>query len=167
MFAADQLTLAREVLDVCRQRGLRLGLAESCTGGLLGGCITAIAGSSDVFDRGYVVYQNGAKADMLGVPRDLLDREGAVNEPVARAMAEGVLAHAPVDVSAAITGVSGPGGGSRTKPVGTVFIAAALKDGLVLCVRHHFEGDRDRVRLQSVSAALTLLRAILTPVVAT
>ena len=161
MFAADQISLAREVLDVCRQHGLRLGLAESCTGGLLGGCLTAIAGSSDVFDRGFVVYQNTAKADMLGVPSDLLDREGAVNEPVARAMAEGVLVNAPVDVSVAITGISGPGGGSRAKPVGTVFIAAALKNGSVLCERHTFDGDRDRVRMQSVSAALRLLHAVL------
>jgi nicotinamide-nucleotide amidase len=163
MFAANQLALAREVLDICRQRQMRLGLAESCTGGLLGGCLTAIAGSSDVFDRGFIVYQNSAKAELLGVPRDLLDREGAVNEPVARAMAEGVLANAPVDVSAAITGVSGPGGGSRAKPVGTVFIAAARKHGPVLCERHLFDGDREQVRLQSVSAALMLLRAILAP----
>ncbi len=157
MFDAEQLSLAEDVLAHCRAGGLRLVTAESCTGGLIGGCLTAIAGSSDVFDRGYVTYSNTAKKAMLAVPSDLLRRLGAVSEPVAIAMAEGALAASGADLGVAVTGISGPGGGSAERPVGLVHFAAARRNEPPLHERHVFTGDRHEVRMQTVTAALRLL----------
>lgn len=158
MLPEPLLEHAATVLEACRRRGLRLVTAESCTGGLVAATLTEIAGSSDVVERGLVTYSNAAKEELLGVPRALLDAHGAVSEPVARAMAEGALAHVPAaDLGVAVTGVAGPGGGTAEKPVGLVFIAAARRGAATLGERHLFNGDRRAVRLASVERALALL----------
>jgi nicotinamide-nucleotide amidase len=136
------------------ERGEWLAAAESCTGGWLAQSVTAIAGSSTWFDRGFVTYSNAAKVDMLGVSESTLERHGAVSEAVARAMAQGVLANSRADWSVAITGIAGPGGGSAEKPVGTVCFAWARKDGGCEAQTCHFSGDRAMVREQSVRHAL-------------
>ena len=163
MFPVDVKKLAEAVLATARARGLRLATAESCTGGLVAAALTDIAGSSDVFDRGFVTYANGAKAGMLGVDPDLIDREGAVSEAVARAMALGALEASDAQAAVAVTGVAGPGGGSPDKPVGLVHFAAARRGGNVL-VRGFRFGDlgRAEVRLRSVREALSLLGEVLT-----
>ena len=160
MFNAGQVTLAQEVLDACRAAGLKLAVAESCTGGLLAGCLTAQAGSSDVVERGFVTYTNEAKHDMLGVDAALFKTAGAVSEDVARAMAEGALARSNAQIAVAVTGIAGPGGGTADKPVGLVHIAAARDGGEILHQRHQFEGDRAAVRAQSVTAALEMVRKL-------
>jgi nicotinamide-nucleotide amidase len=158
MFPPDLIANASRLLDGLRRRGLKLAAAESCTGGLVTALLTEIAGSSDVVERGFVTYSNAAKHELLGVPRDMLATHGAVSEPVARAMAEGALARSTADVSVAITGVAGPGGGGAEKPVGLVHIAAARRGGEVLHREYRF-GDigRTEVRLASVRAALQLI----------
>ncbi|MBV9751442.1 MAG: CinA family protein [Hyphomicrobiales bacterium] len=158
MFDEQVLISARRLLDLCRARGLRIVTAESCTGGLVAGALTEIAGSSDVVDRAFVTYSNEAKAEMLGVPKDLIVRHGAVSEEVARAMAEGALAQSIADLSVAVTGVAGPGGGSAEKPVGLVHFAAAAKGRASLHeVRRFGDIGRSEIRRQSVLLALTLL----------
>jgi nicotinamide-nucleotide amidase len=155
-FPATSIELARRVLGACERRGWHLATAESCTGGLIIGCLTEIPGSSSVVVRGYVTYDNRAKAEMLGVPAALFERVGAVSEEVARAMAEGALAHAGVDLAIAVTGIAGPGGATPTKPVGLVHLAVALRDGPTHHARELFPGDRAAIRLASVDAAITL-----------
>jgi len=157
LFASALLAQAAELLDDLRRRRLMLATAESCTGGLIAGLLTEIAGSSDVVERGFVTYSNAAKAELLGVPEAMLAEHGAVSEPVARAMAEGALAHSRADVAVAVTGVAGPGGGTAAKPVGLVHIAAALRGGAVLHRECRF-GDigRGAVRIASVEVALQL-----------
>jgi nicotinamide-nucleotide amidase len=151
-------TLAREVLSAARAKGFKIATAESCTGGLVAGALTEIPGSSDVFERGFSTYSNQAKKDVLGVPADLLKRHGAVSEPCARAMAEGALSHAPVQITVAITGIAGPGGGSLDKPAGLVHFAAARAGGATVAVEKRF-GDigRPKVRLLSVETALEMM----------
>ena len=151
------LQLAGDVLRLCREQGLRLATAESCTGGLIAGCLTAVAGSSTVFDRGFVTYSNVAKTAELGVAAELLAQYGAVDEVVARAMAEGALAAAGVDITVAVTGIAGPDGGSPGKPVGLVHFAAARTGADTLHERQVFPGDRQQVRAATVEAALRLL----------
>ena len=145
------------VLDLCRARGLRIAAAESCTGGLIAGCLTEIAGSSDVFDRGMVTYSNDAKIDQLGVPPSSIDIHGAVSETVARAMAEGALSHSLGDIAVAVTGVAGPGGGSPEKPVGLVHFGLAARDRRTVSRHSIFDGDRGQIRLATVRAALSLI----------
>jgi len=157
MFPDDIETLARAVIEAAASRGLTLATAESCTGGLVSGALTAIAGSSAVVERGFVTYSNAAKTDLLGVPADLIERHGAVSEPVARAMAEGAVARSPARVSVAVTGIAGPGGGSVDKPVGLVHFAAAGPAGLVHLERRFGDIGREAVRLGSVRVALDLL----------
>lgn len=152
------MTLAEDVLADCRARGIKLATAESCTGGLVAAALTDIAGSSDVVERGFVVYSNQAKTEMLGVPAELIARIGAVSEEVARAMAQGGLARSAADVCIAITGVAGPGGGTAAKPVGLVHFACARKGGATVHERHVFPGDRAAVRSASVVRALELVR---------
>lgn len=130
-----------------------LATAESCTGGLMAATCTDIAGSSNWFERGFVTYSNEAKIELLGVPQGLIALHGAVSEPVVRAMAAGALAHSPVQVAIAVTGVAGPGGGSTDKPVGTVWFGFALPSGIVSEVKH-FEGNRAAVRQATVQHAL-------------
>jgi nicotinamide-nucleotide amidase len=155
----DDLTAqAKAVLEACRARGWLVTTAESCTGGMVAMALTEIAGSSDVFERGFVTYANEAKREMLGVPESLLERFGAVSEEVARAMAEGALAHASrASLSVAITGVAGPGGGTTEKPVGLVYIASAERGFATRAERHLFKGDRRGIRVASAARALALL----------
>jgi len=155
-FPEHSLDLARQVLERCKAKGLRLATAESCTGGLIAGCLTEIAGSSAVVDRGFVAYDNRAKEEVLGVPAGLIARVGAVSEEVARTMAEGALARAGVDLAIAVTGIAGPGGATPQKPVGLVHIVVARADGPTQHRRETFTGDRHAVRAASIDAALAL-----------
>src|SRR4029077_14827263 len=122
---------AASLLEAARERGDLLATAESCTGGLLAATLTAIPGSSDVFERGFVTYSNAAKSEMLGVPVWLIERHGSVSEDVARAMVGGALTYSRATLAVAITGIAGPGGGTAEKPVGLVHLAAARRDGPV------------------------------------
>jgi nicotinamide-nucleotide amidase len=154
---------ATRVLAACRVRGLKVATAESCTGGLVAGALTEIPGSSDVVDRGFVTYSNAAKEAMLGVSSSILERHGAVSQETADAMAAGALARSDADLTIAITGVAGPGGGSAEKPVGLVHFAAAARDGR----RFHREkryGDigRSLVRMHAVAEALAMLESMAT-----
>ncbi len=149
---------AERLIDACRRAGYTLALAESCTGGLIAAVLTEIAGASDVVERGFVTYSNRAKETLLGVPHALIEKHGAVSDEVARAMAEGALAAAPVDLTVAVTGIAGPGGGSVEKPVGLVHIAVAARHQATRHERHLFgPGDRHAIRLATVAAALRLL----------
>lgn len=156
-FDDEMLAAASALLQVCRDRGLKVATAESCTGGLVAGLLTAVAGSSDVVERGFVTYSNEAKAEMLGVLAALFDSVGAVSEDVARAMAEGAVARSRADIAVSATGIAGPGGGTATKPVGLVHIAAARQGHETLHQRHLFDGDRADVRRLTVAAAVDLL----------
>ena len=159
MFDPRILSLAESVLAAARAKNLRIVTAESCTGGLVAGALTEIAGSSDVFERGFVTYSNTAKMEEVGVPEAILRAHGAVSEATAQAMAEGALRQAPADVSVAITGVAGPSGGSSEKPVGLVHFAAARKGQPTIAVEHRFGSiGRDKIRAASVEVALNLLR---------
>ncbi|WP_420404952.1 CinA family protein [Nisaea sp.] len=158
-FDSEIRARAIEVLDVCRARGWLAATAESCTGGLIAGALTEIAGSSDVVDRGFVTYSNQAKMEMLGVAEATLALHGAVSEPTAREMAEGARTRSRAAVSVAVTGVAGPGGGSAEKPVGLVHFAAATAEKTI--AEHRvFEGDRGSVRHQTVLYALEMLRGL-------
>lgn len=161
MIDDDMRQAAKRVLDLCRRRGLRIATAESCTGGLVAAALTEIAGSSDVVDRGFVTYSNAAKEAMLGVPAAMLARHGAVSGETAAAMANGALKHSLADISVAITGIAGPGGGSKKKPVGLVHFGAASRDGRHIERRRLFgKIGRRRVRLRSVVEALELLELL-------
>jgi nicotinamide-nucleotide amidase len=152
---------ATQVLKVFRARSLKIATAESCTGGLVAGALTEIAGSSDVVDRGFVTYSNEAKEAMLGVPAATLKRYGAVSTETAAAMAAGALKNSEADVTVAITGIAGPGGGSVQKPVGLVHFAVASRDGRKLAVERRFgKIGRRRVRERSVAQALALLQTL-------
>ena len=163
MFPARIDSLARRVLDAGRAAGVRISAAESCTGGLLAASLCAIPGASDVFERGFITYSNAAKMQVLAVPATTLEGFGAVSEPTARAMARGVLAASPADLAVATTGVAGPGGGAPDKPVGTVHLAVARRDGAVISRREQF-GDqtRESIQLASVESALSMLLDALT-----
>jgi nicotinamide-nucleotide amidase len=149
--------LADLVLRRCRAKHLMLATAESCTGGMIAAALTDIAGSSDVVERGLVTYSNEAKSELLGVPAALIAAKGAVSEEVAYAMATGALAHAPVDLAVAVTGIAGPGGGSPEKPVGLVYFGIARRGAAAHAERHVFPGDRAAVRRAAVRRALELL----------
>jgi nicotinamide-nucleotide amidase len=161
MFPAALLSSAENLLAAARAKGLMIVTAESCTGGLVVGLLTEIAGSSDVVERGLVTYTNQAKQDLLGVPVDLLDRYGAVSEQVARAMAQGALKNSKAQLSVAITGIAGPGGGSADKPVGLVHFAAARGDTVIHRACRFGDIGRGAVRLKSVETALELLESLL------
>jgi nicotinamide-nucleotide amidase len=161
MIDAKLRAAAKRVLDACRARGLQVATAESCTGGLVVGALTEIAGSSDVVERGFITYSNAAKETMIGVPASTLKRYGAVSGETARAMAAGALKNSPADLAVAITGIAGPGGGSEQKPVGLVYFAAASRDGRCLERRVLFgKIGRRRVRERSVTQALALLEEL-------
>ena len=163
MFSLEIETLARLLIDEARERSLRIVTAESCTGGLVAAAICNIAGASDVFERGFITYTIRAKQEMLGVPGDLIADLGAVSEPVARMMAEGALEASNAHVSVAITGVAGPGGGTRLKPVGTVHIATARTNHGLRHQAELFEFEtREEIQLAAVQAALQALRDRLT-----
>jgi nicotinamide-nucleotide amidase len=149
---------AKQVLELCRARGLRVATAESCTGGLVAAALTEIAGSSDVVDRGFVTYSNEAKTELLGVPQSILKRYGAVSAQTAKVMAAGALKNSHADIAISITGIAGPGGGTKQKPVGLVHFAAARRGGRRIA-RKRLYGDigRGRVRQRSVVDALEML----------
>jgi nicotinamide-nucleotide amidase len=152
--------LATEVVKACETRGLMIATAESCTGGMVAAALTDIPGSSAVVERGFVTYSNDAKVECLGVRMSLIDAHGAVSEPVARAMAEGALANSRADITVAITGIAGPGGGSVEKPEGLVHFACARRGGDTVHTRIGFGAiGRDQVRMASVSQALEMLLA--------
>jgi nicotinamide-nucleotide amidase len=161
MFAAELIDNATGLLADFRGRGLKLATGESCTGGLIAGLLTEIAGSSDVVERGFVTYSNEAKAEMLGVDPALIERLGAVSAEVARAMAAGALAHSRADVAVSVTGVAGPGGGSLAKPVGLVHLAAARRGGAIIHHEARF-GDIGRagIRVATIAQALAMLRDV-------
>ncbi len=159
MFPADVLDQAARLIDKLRAQRRTLATAESCTGGLVAGAITAIAGSSDVFFGGFVTYADDAKAQMIGVDRDLIAHHGAVSDAVAHAMADGAVRTTGADIAVSITGIAGPGGGSPHKPVGLVYIATAAVFDAPRVERHTFGAiGREEVRLASLRAALRLLR---------
>jgi nicotinamide-nucleotide amidase len=148
---------AHAVLDACRARKLLVAAAESCTGGLVSACLTGIAGSSDVVDRGFVTYSNAAKQEMLAVPAGVLEQHGAVSAETAQAMARGALDHSDAHISVAITGIAGPGGGSAEKPVGLVHLAAAARNGRTLHRERRYAGSRTSVRQHAVLDALQMM----------
>lgn len=148
------------LIDILIKKSIIISVAESCTGGLLSAAITDIPGSSAFFDRGFVTYSNDAKIAMVGVADSLIKHEGAVSEQVARAMAEGAITHSNSHLSASITGIAGPGGGTSEKPVGTVHIAVNyVHMGQERTIHHkyHFSGDRNSIRIQSCNAAIDMM----------
>ena len=159
MFPDHIRELAAKLLAEYEMAGYTVATAESCTGGLIAGALTDIAGSSKVVDRGFVTYSNVAKSEMLGVPSSLIYAHGAVSAEVAVAMAVGALAKSKADVTVAVTGVAGPGGGTAEKPVGRVYIATAVRRGAAKHKEYTFPGDREEVRLATVQTALERLRA--------
>lgn len=158
MFPPDILESASRLIEALRAKSRKVTTAESCTGGLVSAAITSIAGSSDVFESGFVTYADTAKTGMIGVDAPLIERYGAVSVEVAQAMAEGALAAAAADLALSITGIAGPGGGSPAKPVGLVFVGCAVRGASTHVQRYAF-GDigRNEVRLASVRAGLKLL----------
>lgn len=150
--------LAETILADARAKSIKIVTAESCTGGLVAGALTDVAGSSDVFERGFVTYSNEAKQDCLGVSKETLEQFGAVSAETARAMAEGALARAPGQLTVAVTGIAGPGGGTPAKPVGLVYFAAA-RTGFETLIEERRFGDigRSGIRAEAVETALNLL----------
>ena len=163
VFPSHLTRAAERLLDDYRRAGLMLATAESCTGGLVAACLTEIAGSSDVVERGFVTYSNAAKSELLGVAPTLIDAHGAVSAEVAEAMATGALERSPADVAVSITGIAGPGGATPAKPVGLVYLGGARRGGAVTHERHVFAGDRAEVRGAALDAAMDLLRRLLDP----
>ncbi len=161
MFAPAFLARAEKLLAEARAKGVKIVTAESCTGGLVAGLLTEIPGSSDVVERGWVTYSNQAKEEMLGVPHEILVAHGAVSVETARAMAAGALKHARADLSVAVTGVAGPGGGTADKPVGLVHFAAARGDRIIHRECRFGDIGRSEVRLKSVEVALEMLQKLL------
>ena len=174
MYPQETLSLAADLVATCRKWDVMIATAESCTGGLIAGAITSVSGASTVFERGFNTYSNLAKNELLGVSLDDIASHGAVSSVVARRMAEGALRAAPVRLTAAVTGIAGPDGGTEDKPVGTVHIAAAYasstdQSDLGAGQRGHvlrdsrfvFRGNRDAVRLATVNEALRMMRELL------
>lgn len=159
MFPDRLRNLALLILDDAEQARLKIAAAESCTGGLVAALFTEIPGSSSVFERGFVTYSNNAKEEMLGVPGDVLADYGAVSEPVARMMAEGALQNSRANIAVGITGVAGPGGGTKMKPVGLVHVACARENRAVVHEMLQL-GDigRSAIRMEAVETALRLIQ---------
>ena len=157
MFDPDTQELATHVLALCRARSWHVATAESCTGGLVAAALTAIAGASDVVDRGFVTYSNKAKMELLGVPEATLAAVGAVSAETTLAMATGAVSRAGVDLAVSVTGIAGPGGGSAEKPVGLVYLGIATKT-TCRSERHVFSDDRDGIRHAALLRALELLK---------
>jgi len=158
MFSPEVLMLAETVLREARNRGWLLASAESCTGGLIASALTAIPGSSDVVERGFVVYSNRAKTELLDVPVEMISEYGAVSAEVARSMADGALANSAADVAVSCTGVAGPGGGTEAKPVGLVYLAVARTGAKTRDIECRFGAlSRDEIRIKTVVEALQLV----------
>lgn len=151
LYLIDQ---SKKLLQIAEEKKIKIACAESCTGGLLSALLTEIPGSSKVFERGFIVYSNLAKIEMLGVKKETLEKFGAVSEEVAREMAQGVLKNSAADIAIAITGIAGPDGGSAKKPVGLVYIA--VNDQVR---KFNFSGNRSEVRKSAVNAALQMLES--------
>jgi nicotinamide-nucleotide amidase len=158
VFDRETLALAEAVLAACRSRGWHVGTAESCTGGMVAAALTAIAGASEIVERGFVTYSNKAKMELLGVPAETIATHGGVSAETAAAMARGAIAHAPIDLAVSLTGVAGPGGGTPQKPVGLVYLGVARKDGTARVEHRIFPGDRGEIRQAALTLALELLR---------
>ena len=163
MFDPETLALAGRVVARCRARNWHLATAESCTGGLVAAALTAVAGSSDVVERGVVTYSNAAKIELLGVSAETIAAHGAVSAETTAAMACGMVARAPVDLAVSVTGVAGPGGGTPQKPVGLVYIGIATKDGSPRIERRIFPGNRAQIRNAALLLALELLGEEVSP----
>ncbi|NTU77321.1 MAG: CinA family protein [Alphaproteobacteria bacterium] len=163
MFPPEIQILAQKTIQLYAAQKHRIVTAESCTGGLVAAALTAVPGSSAVFERGFITYSNDAKIDLLGVLPDVLENYGAVSAEVAEAMAEGARTYSLADVAVSVTGIAGPGGATPDKPVGLVYFGLATRDGVLFHVRCEFSGDRESVRLQSVSEALLLLSSAAQP----
>jgi nicotinamide-nucleotide amidase len=159
MFPPDLIDHAAALIARCRAANLTLATAESCTGGLIAGLLTEIPGSSAVVERGFVVYSNEAKQELLGVPVATIERHGAVSEATARAMAEGALEASRADIAVSVTGVAGPDGGTPSKPVGLVWFACARRGATAAREERFGDIGRTGVRLASVEAALDLIEA--------
>lgn len=157
MFPDDIQDQAQALVTLATARGMMLATAESCTGGLVTAAITAVPGSSAVLDRGFVTYSNAAKTGMIDVPAELIVTQGAVSEPVARAMAAGAVARSLAGVAVSITGIAGPGGGSTGKPVGLVHFAAIGPSGMIHAEHRFGDIGRQAIRLAAVRVALTML----------
>lgn len=149
---------SESLLEQLRTARLKIATVESCTGGLVAGALTAIPGSSDVFERGWVTYSNTAKNEQVGVAMALIEAHGAVSAEVASAMAEGALRHSPADLAVSVTGIAGPGGGSESKPVGLVWFGCARRGQAVITRHEIFSGDRSGIRRAAVAVALQLLQ---------
>lgn len=156
MFPEILIKSSLKLSELLRKKKLRIATAESCTGGIVAAVLTDIPGSSDIFERGFVTYSNESKIDLLTVPTFYIEDYGAVSMEVAVAMAEGALLMSRADLSISITGCAGPGGGTEEKPVGTVFIGCAIKNGETVYKQFAFSGDRNAIRIQSAEAAFGL-----------
>lgn len=159
MFDNSHYQQAIELLEKCRSKGVKLVTAESCTGGLISALFTEISGSSDVFECGFITYSNSSKIKFLGVDSALIEQHGAVSEQVASAMARGAIKKTNADIAVAVTGIAGPSGGTKEKPVGLVYIAVANKNS-VICQKNIFDGNRSEIRLKSVTKALDMLSSL-------
>ena len=159
MFPLEINNKASNILQLCQQKGATIVTAESCTGGLIAGCLTEIPGSSSVIEGGFVTYSNKAKISMLSVKLEQLDQYGAVSEEVARSMAEGALRRSKADIAIGCTGVAGPGGATNTKPIGLVHLACASKIHPATHKQCNFSGDRSTIRMATVNAAFGLIEA--------
>jgi nicotinamide-nucleotide amidase len=160
VFDPETLDLAASVLAACRARNWRVATAESCTGGLVAAALTAVAGSSDVVERGFVAYSNAAKMELLGVPAETLAAHGAVSAETTAAMATGALVRAGVDLAVSVTGIAGPAGGTPQKPIGLVYLGVAKKEVAARVERRIFPGDRGAVRDAALVLALQMLRDV-------
>lgn len=158
LVSADGRTMEEVVEDLLRERGETVATAESCTGGFLGHRLTMVSGSSEVYGFGFVTYANEAKSELVGVDPSLIVAHGAVSEPVARAMAEGALNESGADHALSLTGIAGPTGGTEDKPVGTVFLGLASKDGDTAVTRRVFRTDRETFKIRAAQASLDMLR---------
>ena len=157
MFPKNLEELANTLVTNCRTQRLRIATAESCTGGLIAGCLTSVSGSSDVFERGFNTYSNNSKVEMLNVPEELITKSGAVSEFVSIAMCEGALKNAPVQLTVSVTGIAGPNGGTVEKPVGTVYIASARIGKTTLREHYKFDGNRDEIRIATIKEAIKMM----------
>ncbi|MEM9469533.1 MAG: CinA family protein [Pseudomonadota bacterium] len=149
--------LVNDLSKLLRKKRWMLATAESCTGGMIAAAITSKDGSSQVFDRGFITYSNEAKMELLGVQDDTLIDHGAVSQETAIEMAKGALDNSKAQISVSVTGIAGPGGGTKEKPVGLVYIGYAIKGGVAQATKHNFDGDREEVRSQTSKAALNHL----------
>lgn len=157
MFSQALLDKAARALNAAQAANLRIATAETCTAGLVSGCITSVSGASRIFERGFVLYHDSAKATGLGVSEEVSRAHGAVSAEVTQGLAEGALKNSGAGVAVAVTGYAGPGGGNENNPVGTCYIAAARHGAPTIVERHVFPGDRESVRLAAVGAALDLI----------